>query len=140
MSDGTALLLSWLRYGESDLDARYVPRAIEALARLDADFVTLSAASEPGEVLDILHMIASVIQTELPEEMGLTAYVMLLQPLPQHVLRAAALEILSTHSFRTMPLPAEFLRSGPAKEWAVVVSHFMPMMRSHRIRLEHRLK
>jgi len=85
-------------------------------------------------------MIAGVIQVELPEEMGLTAYVQLLQPLPVHVLRLAGMEILKKHSYRTMPLPAEFLQSEPAREWAVVVSHFMPGIRMYRQRLELRLK
>jgi hypothetical protein len=140
VTEGTALLLSWLRFGETELEQRYVARAVEALARLEADQVTLSAPSEPGEVLDILHMIASTIQTELPEEMGLTAYVALLQPLPTHVLSLAAMEILQTHSYRTMPLPAEFLQSLPAREWRAVCDHFMPFVKGQRARLERRLQ
>jgi len=117
VSDGTALLISWLRFGDRDLDARYTPRALEALARLEADQVELSRPSMPGDVLDVLHMVASTVQVELPEEIGLTAYVHLLQPLPLHVLKAAALEILRRHAFRTMPLPAEFLKADAAREW-----------------------
>jgi hypothetical protein len=117
VSDGTALLLSWLRFGKTPLEARLIPRALEALARLDADLVVHSAASQPDEVLDMLHMVASVVQVELPETLGLTAYVALLQPLPPHVLKAAALEILNTHVYRTMPLPGEFIASDAAREW-----------------------
>jgi hypothetical protein len=130
VNEGTALLLSWLRYGESELDAKYIPRALDALDRLAADMIVLSAPSETGEVLDILHMVASTVQVELPEELGLTAYVSLLQPLPTHVLSMAAMQILRTHTYRTMPLPAEFLQSEAAREWAAVVV-WLPQFIAH---------
>jgi len=119
---------------------RYVPRAIDALDRLAADMVPLTAASEPGEVLDILHMVASTVQVELPEELGLTAYVSLLQPLPTHVLSMAAMEILRTHTWRTMPLPAEFLQSEAAREWGYVVVWLPQFIAHQRTRLARLLK
>jgi hypothetical protein len=137
VTEGTALLISWLRYGDRNLEQRYVLRALEALARLEADMVSLSAPSEPGEVLDILHTVASTVQVELPEELGLTAYVSLLTPLPTHVLSLAAMEILRSHSYRTMPLPAEFLASQAAKEWAAVKAWLPGQLRHWRARLSN---
>lgn len=139
MSDGTALLLSWLRFGETPLEQRLIPRALEALARLDADLVVHSAASQPDEVLDVLHMVASVVQVELPEELGLTAYVALLQPLPPHVLRAAALEILQSHLYRTMPLPGEFITAPAAKEWKQTSASMRKMIAHWQAELAKRL-
>lgn len=117
MSEPTARLLSWLRYGDRDLDAALVEPALDALAQLEADRVWLSNPSLPGDIVDVLQMVASTIQTELPQEMGLTAYIAILQELPPHVLKAAAIEILKKHSFRTMPLPAEFLATDAVREW-----------------------
>ena len=135
MSDSTASLISWLRYGDQSLDARHVPRALEALVRLESDLVVLSEPSEPDQVTNILHMISSVIQVEVPQDLGLTAYVCLLQPLPSHVLQAAAMEILHNHSYRTMPLPAEFLNSQAAKEWRAVTAYYPKLIANWRRRL-----
>lgn len=136
MSEGTALLLSWLRYGEKDLEPRYVPRALEALARLEADWVTLTASSRPGDVLDILSLVAATIQTELPEELGLATYVALLQPLPPHVLKLAALEILRTHAYRSMPLPSEFIGSDAVREWKATLTWMPAQLARWRRRLQ----
>lgn len=121
------MLISWLRFGESPLDPAYVPRALAALERVAVAFTEIDTGSEPGEVIDVLHMVATTIQVELPSEVGLDAYVALLQPLPLHVLRLAAYEIMQTHTMRTLPLPAEFLKTTEVVSW-YVARRWLPMM------------
>ena len=45
-------------------------------------------------------------------------------------------EILRTHTYRTMPLPAEFLNSQAAKGWAVAVVWLPGQIKHWRARLE----
>lgn len=122
MSEGTALLISWLRFGESPLDERYIPRAIDALTRLHFDLATLDKGSDSDDIIKILRMVANTVQVEMPEEDGLVAYVALLQHLPRHVIQLAALDVLRTHTYRTMPLPAELLASTEVASWLIAIS------------------
>jgi len=124
-----------MRHGEGDLDQHLIPQAVDDLQRLEWDLSHLAAPSDAKDIGKILAMISGVVQVDVPEDMGLEAYVQLLRPLPLHVLRAAALEILGTHTYRTMPLPAEFLQSRAAREWKAVIDHFIPMLRRHRLAL-----
>ena len=112
--------------------------ALEDLARLEADLVQLNANSSPGEVLKVLNMVAATIQTELPDELGLTAYVAVLHEVPPHVLHAAALELLCRHAFRTMPLPAEFLGAPAVSSWATARAWLLAMINRGRRELETR--
>ena len=113
-------MISWLQLSDQRLEATAVADAIESLVQLRAAQVTLAAPAQPDEVTAILTMLAETIQVELPERLGLSAYVAVLQELPRHVLEAAAIEILKTHAYRTLPLPAEFLATEAAREWAWV--------------------
>lgn len=125
MTDATASLLHWLRQDGTELPLAQLPAAIDALSRLDAELVGASRGSQPGEVLDLLGLVASTLQVELPEELGLTAYVALLQKLPPHVLKQACFEVLGEHTYRTMPAPAAFLDTPVARSWALT----LPLMR-----------
>jgi hypothetical protein len=117
VSEPVALLLSWLRFSKKELDPCYARQGIEALTRLEADLVGLTAASEPGQVIAILEAMATVVQVAMPEDIGVKAYVALLQHIPPHVLELAMLEILRSHEYRTMPLPADFLKCGEVTMW-----------------------
>ena len=75
-------------------------------------------------------MLGATIQVEMPEDAGLTAYTAILQHLPRHVLRLAALEILRTHTMRVLPLPGEFLATQVVSEWGVVVK-WIPKLCAH---------
>jgi len=135
VDDETASLLSWLNYGGKNLEPHQVPRALELLARLQADLQVLAQPSQPGEILDVLEMMANIIQVDQPVDAALKAYVSLLQPLPSHVLSAAAMRILRTHTYRTMPLPAEFLQGPEAKEWQAIAEHMPQQIARHRLAL-----
>jgi hypothetical protein len=94
---------------------------LEALDRVDEAIGDCVHGSDPVEVLTIIEMIAATVQVEVPQQAGLGVYVALLQPLPPHVLKLAALEVLAKHTFRTMPLPAELLATEIVGEWKAVV-------------------
>ena len=117
VNDSTARLLSWLRFGETKLDAAYIPAAIEALTLLEEAHVTLALPSTQGQVRHAIDIIAQTVMVELPEDLGLFAYAAILGDIPGHVLELAAIEILRTHTYRTMPLPAEFLKTRAVVEW-----------------------
>lgn len=114
---GTALLISFLRFSGEPLPDQYVVRAIAALERLGTEHEKLRTPAPPIEIIDALTMIASAIQVELPEEDGLFVYVTVLQGAPGFVLKEAMLEVMKTHTYRTLPLPAEILKARPAIEW-----------------------
>ena len=120
-------MISWLRFGETPLHERYHERALAALAALRLRLQEIDTPSEPEDVVHILHMVAETIQVEMPNELGMEAYQSLLQQLPKHVLRLAALDVLRQHSYRTLPLPAEFLASTEVESWAVA-KRWLPRM------------
>lgn len=138
VNEQSALLLSYLRFGKPT--RTIVVDDLFTLRRLSSDFRQLSRFALPHEVIDTLTMIAGVIQVELPQEQGIEAYVALLQRLPPHVLKQAALEILMKHSYRTMPLPVEFLESPAAKAWADTVEWFDKLMPQWQARIRHELQ
>ena len=118
----TARLIGSLRAGERpELDDGGREAAVESLDRVTAAIQYCVSGSGPVEVMTILEMIATTVQTELPEEHGLGVYLQLLQPLPPHVLKLAAIEVLSTHTLRVMPLPAEILNARIVGDWRAVV-------------------
>ena len=135
VDDETASLLSWLNYGEKNLEPHQVPRALELLDRLEANLWVSDKRSRPDEILDVLEMMANIIQVDQPVDAGLKAYVSLLQPLPSHVLSASAMRILRTHTYRTMPLPAEFLQGPEAREWQAIVDYIPKQIARHRLAL-----
>ena len=139
MNEHDALLISWLNFGEKGVPRETIPEAIAALERLQSDALYLSRPAEPGDVLDALSTVAAVIQVELPEEHGLKAYVALLQEMPAHVLGMAVLEVLRRHTYRTMPLPAEFLATQAVKEWSWVKDWFPRFCGQHAERLRKQL-
>lgn len=139
-SDGTALLLSWLRFGETPLETKYLARAVKALEKFLADLAEWSRPSEAGEVLDVLELVARTIQVELSEDDGLIAYVAILMPFPPHVLKQAAIDVLRTHTVRTMPLPAEWLATGAVREWTIGAESMAKLARFHLQQLQDRLE
>lgn len=137
---GTALLLSWLRFGETPLESRHLKRAIASLEELLRIHEQTRAPATDEEILDALTMIADTIQVELPEKHGLFVYVALLQALPQRVLQEAVLEVMRTHSYRTMPLPAEILAAAPARDWPIHAEWIERLCNYHIGALKRRLE
>ena len=134
----TALLLNYLRFGHP---TRIVSEDdLFTLQRLAFDFVGLSQPSSLAEVIEVMTMIASVIQVDLPMDEGLKAYAALLHRLPRHVLKEAALEILQHHAYRTMPLPVEFLSSPAARVWEDTVEWFHQLMPGWQAQLRNELE
>jgi len=111
-------------------------KGLDTLTRLAFDFQHLKKSSSHQDVLAVIEMVAATIQVETPLDVGQTAYVALLQHLPKHVLREAALEILRTHKFRTLPLPAEFLDSEAVTNWKNIVDWFPKMIEDCRRKLQ----
>lgn len=87
---------------------------------MQLDLDDLDRPSEPATVIEMLRVVAATVQVDAPEDRGIDTYVMLLHHLPAHVLQLAAVEILRTHTFRVLPLPAEFLNTRAVDEWLVV--------------------
>ena len=114
---GTASLISWLRFSLIPLDDRLVKKAIVTLEALKAQHLEIRKPATNEEFLEALMMIADTIQVELPTGHGLFVYTALLQKLPKLVLQEAILHVMKTHTFRTMPLPAEILAAPAVGEW-----------------------
>ncbi len=124
---GTASLMSWIRYGETPLDQRLVPKAIDALDALKRQHFEIRKPATNKQIVDALLMIAETIQVELPEGHGLFVYTSLLQKIPAFLLRQAMVEVMETHSYRTMPLPAEILNTPAVQGWKMTdiwLEHF----------------
>jgi hypothetical protein len=117
VSASTARLLSWLRFGESPLDPALVPKALAVLDKLEADRAAFVRPATPEDILRSLEQVATTFQVELPSPDGLAIYIACLQDLPAAVLRLAIVDVVKSHTYRTMPLPGEFLATSVAKEW-----------------------
>ena len=100
--------------------------------------VRVSRPSTPDEVLEAVSTVAATIQVELPEELGLTVYVAVLQEIPWHVLKQAVREVLRVHAYRTMPLPAEILAAPAVSSWATARAWLLAMINRGRRELETR--
>ena len=125
-----------MRFGKTEIDAAYVPAALDALARMEQYLIMISAASSDDQVVDIMLMVGSTIQVKIPEDMGLRAYKHLLHHLPPHVLEAAAFEVLRSLTVKVMPLPGEILNTTAVQEWIVVQNHWPRLCQQWRRRLE----
>jgi hypothetical protein len=136
-NEESASLLSCLRFGEpATLTRDEAAAGLDTLIRLEFDFQYLKQPSNHNDVLIIIEMVAATVQVETPLDVGQTAYAALLQHLPRHVLRETALEILRTHKFRTLPLPAEFLDSETVTNWKNIVDWFPKMIEDCRRKLQ----
>lgn len=118
VSDPAARLISWLKYGDAPLDSSLLPAARSIINKLEQDLDDISRPADENEIIEVLNMIADMIQVELPEETGLILYIQLLSELPRHIILEAGKEILKTHKYRTMPLPAHFFTTTAAQSWA----------------------
>ncbi len=112
--------MSWIRYSETPLDQRLVPRAIAALEELKYLHLEIRKPATSKQIADALLMIAETIQVELPEGQGLFVYNALLKKVPSFVLREAMVQVMKTHTYRTMPLPGEILQTPAVGEWEMV--------------------
>lgn len=133
-NEESASLLNLMSSGKNPRREQ-IPHALTVLDRLWLDFQQLARGSDHHDVLEVLEMVATTIQTETPQDVGQTAYVHLLQHLPRHVLREVAFEILKTHSYRTLPLPSEFLNSHTVKVWEDTLRWFDVTMRANKQKL-----
>jgi hypothetical protein len=125
-----------MRFGETELDPRDAAGAVKLIERMEEGLVRISAPTPHRNVIDVIRMIAETVQVDMPEDMGLTVYVAILEHLPSHVLSAAAIEILTTHSVRVLPLPAEILATNAVQEWIIVEKHWPNLCAQWRRRLE----
>jgi hypothetical protein len=129
-------LISWLRFGETELDPADCGMAITMITGMEQGLQYLDRSSSDEEVLAILMVMASTIQVKMPEETGQKTYIHLLHHLPPHVLEAAAYEVLRTLTVKVMPLPAEILATAAVQEWIVVQNHWPKLCLQWRRRLE----
>jgi hypothetical protein len=120
VSEPLARLITSLRFDPDQIDPEWCAPGIATLARHLDDFHRMSQPSTPADVGDMLELIASAVQVAVPEERGGAVYAALLQRLPAHVLRLAAMEILKTHRIRVLPLPAELLATEAVREWDIL--------------------
>ena len=139
MSEGRALLISWLRFAREPLPDRYVPRAITVLTEIKHELAAMKRPADAEEIVQVLSMTAATLQVELPEEDGIVAYVAVLQDVPQHVLHMAMKEILRTHSYRTLPLPSEFLATPSVVAWKSSARWLDYVCDTHLRKLQRRL-
>jgi hypothetical protein len=63
----------------------------------------------PDEVLKMLTTVAELFQVTLPEDDGLAIYTGILLNVPRRLMSKAVMHVCSTHKYKTMPLPADFL-------------------------------
>lgn len=117
MPSGTALLISWLRFGRGPLDQRYKERAHAALTRLATDYQDYLVPADPEDIIKAIEKVAMVFQVTVPDEDGLLIYAAVLSELSTPMLKRAVVEVCRTHKYKTLPLPAEFLAAASDEAW-----------------------
>ena len=117
MPSGTALLISWLRFGKEPLDPRYKTRALQALTRLGEEHADYLRPADPEDIITAIEKVAMAFQVTVPEEDGLLIYAAVLSELPTPLLKKAVIEVCKTHRYKTLPLPAEFLDAVQNEIW-----------------------
>jgi hypothetical protein len=117
VTESQARLISWLRFGEKPIDFILIEPAVLALEKLVIRHDEWRQPITPEELLAILEQMAGVIQTELPNAEGLALYAGVIGKLPREIVKRAVVEVLSKHSYRTMPLPADVLNTVIATDW-----------------------
>lgn len=113
----TARLISTIRFAEKPIDAEAIPEALELLHDFQTKLDQLERSAQPAKILSLLEGVASAFQVELPTPTGLQLYVAALADFPIRILEQAAVEVLKSHRFKTMPLPGEFLDTEACKAW-----------------------
>ena len=109
VSEGQALLISWLRFSRAPLDERYHDRALVALDAMRQSIRPYVDPATPEQIIDMLTAVANVLAVELPEEQGLALFVGVLDGISAKLLTKAAHHVLRTHKYKSMPVPHDFL-------------------------------
>lgn len=105
--------------GRDDL-RREFPDASPTLSLLfyELDIILKKHQAHDAEIAVMLDQLAQTIQVSVPTEQGLIPYYQLLGGMPRPLIEPAVLAVLSTHRYRTMPLPAEILAHvNPSWAW-----------------------
>lgn len=64
------------------------------------------------KIADVIGSIAEMLQVTVPSEMGLKLYLHALKDLPAYKFEAAALQLIKTHKWPRLPLPADFIEAA----------------------------
>jgi len=123
----TARLVSCLRWEPALITKDMIPSAIDALDKLMERFRTYSQPATEETILEVLRALSETIQVKLPSSTGRKIYVAILQELPAAILQLAMHHVMRTHAFKSLPLPADFLKSEPAVEWQTQ-SRWVPIL------------
>lgn len=116
VNDSTNYLVSWLNRH------RRLPEnwtAEQARLELSPALLAVRRAQAPAsleEVASALEAIAQVFRASLPEKTGLKIYISVLQDMPCAAFKEACREVVKTHKYPNMPLPAQFIEAGKPTE------------------------
>ena len=70
------------------------------------------APASPQEITSSLEVVAEVFRAPLPEKQAFKLYVAVLQDLPALAFKEACRQIVRTHRYPNLPLPAEFIEAA----------------------------
>jgi len=87
----------------------------EVISTLDNDLATIEEAMRPAgkaEIIKTIEAMAALFQAPVPDGVGLDLYIMALARMPAPVFRAARNELVTTHKWPRLPLPADFVEAG----------------------------
>lgn len=70
------------------------------------------APASPQEITSALEVVAEVFRAPLPERQAFKLYVVVFQDLPAVAFKEACRQIVRTHKYPNLPLPAEFINAA----------------------------
>jgi len=79
-----------------------------ALAQVRGSF----APASPQEITSALEVVAEVFRAPLPEKQAFKLYVAVFQDIPAVAFKEACRQIVRTHKYPNLPLPAEFINAA----------------------------
>lgn len=70
------------------------------------------APASPQEITSSLEVVAEVFRAPLPEKQAFKLYVAVFQDIPAVAFKEACRQIVRTHRYPNLPLPAEFIEAA----------------------------
>lgn len=112
----SASTLQWLATGYHLRAEGHTSGSLQiVIAGIDHDSAALAAWLQPADKLTIIKTIeamASLFQAPVPDEIGLDLYILALGRMPGPVFKHARTQLITTHKWPRLPLPADFIAAG----------------------------
>jgi predicted transcriptional regulator len=89
------------------------------IAGIDRDAAAIEEWMQPANkatIIKTIEAMASLFQVAVPDELGLDLYILALARMPGPVFKAARNNLITTHKWPRLPVPADFISAGQEEQ------------------------